>query len=214
MEKIINKFPNGNIFHVFNKSIASFGIFKDLNNAERFLNILSYYNDSTIVMSYSDYLRRKKYSINNLFCSGKVNYIKLLSYCIMPDHYHLLVKILKDNIFSKYIGRIENSFTRFFNLKFERKGPLWQSRFKSVLIENNEQLLHVSRYIHLNPTTSELVEKPENWQYSSYRFLILNDNLKKVKEISITNPFSYRKFVEGNQDYQKKLKKLKKVMLD
>ena len=99
----------------------------------------------------------------------------------MPDHYHLLLKIIKGD-FSKYLGTVENSYSRFFNLKYNRKGPLWQGSFKAVRIKNNEQLLHVSRYIHINPTTSNLIAKPENWRYSSYKdFIENNEILENIK---------------------------------
>jgi len=95
----------------------------------------------------------------------------------MPDHYHFLLKIIKDNSFSKFIGDVENSFTRYFNIKFDWKGPLWQNSFKAVEIRSNEQLLHVSRYIHLNPTTSRLVDSPEDWIFSSYKDFITDKKL-------------------------------------
>src|SRR3989339_161642 len=148
----MGKFVNGEIYHVFNKSIASYGIFKDINNGERFLEALDYYNKLISHYSLSGAKKLKKYTYTNLLDERKDHIVDFISYCIMPDHYHLLVKLQSGSL-SKYINDIENSFTRFFNIKFDRKGPLWQTHFKSVLIENNDQLLHVSRYIHLNPTT-------------------------------------------------------------
>jgi len=134
----------------------------------------------------------------------------------MPDHYHLLIKILRYNCLSKYISDIENSFTRYFNLKFSRKGPLWQSTFKAVRIKTNYQLLHTSRYIHLNPTTSNLVIKPEDWQFSSYHKFIKNEKVLQnvVTEISIDKPLLYKKFVEDQIDYQRKLRLIKKMILE
>jgi len=134
----------------------------------------------------------------------------------MPDHYHLLIKILIDRKFSKYISDVENSFSRYFNIRFKRKGPLWQSRFKAVRIKTNEQLLHVSRYIHLNPTTANLVKKPEDWIYSSYKKIISDPKYLReiLTEISIKESASYKKFVENNIDYQRKLAIIKKLLLD
>lgn len=211
------KFVEGAIYHVFNKSIANFGIFKDFNNATKFVKTLSYYNDKLIQMSLSKYLERHKDKIEiNLLLPKKYSYVKFISYCMMPDHYHLLLKLQTDSYLSKFISDVENSFTRYFNIKFERKGPLWQSRFKTVKIEDNNQLLHVSRYIHLNPTTSYLVEGPENWQFSSYREIISNSSILKntLTEISISNPLNYEKFVNDQIDYQRRLKAIKKLILE
>ena len=84
-----------------------------------------------------------------------------------------------------------------------------------LTITSNEQLLHTTRYVHLNPTTSQLIDKPENWEFSSYRNIITTDMyLKKITEISIHNKNKYRKFVEDNKDYQQKLKKIKKLILE
>ena len=65
--------------------------------------------------------------------------------------------------------RLLNSYTRYFNEKIKRKGPLWEGRFKKVLVNSDEQLLHLTRYVHLNPVSAGIVEKPEDWPCSSYR---------------------------------------------
>ena len=211
-----DKFIEGEIYHVFNKSISNYGIFKDLNNSQRFLNITEYYNDRLVTKSFSQFTKRKKFKYQNIIYPLNNSYCKILSYCIMPDHYHFLVKILENDSFSKFMSNIENSFTRYFNIKFNRKGPLWQNSFKSVEIRSNEQLLHVSRYIHLNPTTSNLVDRPEDWIFSSYKDFITDKNIlnNHMKEISINEAFDYKQFIENNIDYQRNLKYIKKQMLD
>lgn len=211
------KYYNGGIYHLFNKSIANYGIFKDPDNAEKFIKLLSYYNDSLVSKSYSHFIREKgEYFAENLLIPKPTAYVKYISYCIMPDHYHLLLKILQKEFISKYMSDLENSFTKSFNIKFNRKGPLWQSNYKVVRIKNNDQLLHVSRYININPTTSFLVDKPEDWIYSSYRSLTKNKIYlgKYLREISISDPVSYKKFCENNIDYQRKLKLIKKLTLE
>ncbi len=210
-----NKFYDDCFYHVFNKSIANFGIFSKSENGLRFINTLDYYNNLKAKLSLSVYLRKNSLNIN-LLIPNYNSLAKIISYCIMPDHYHLLVKIINSSRFSQYISNVENSFSRYFNIKNNRKGPLWQSRFKSVIIESNEHLLHVSRYIHLNPTTSYLVDNPEDWNLSSYKDFISNEKYLKeyIKEISINSCLDYKKFVENNKDYQRKLKHIKKLMID
>jgi putative transposase len=210
-----NKFYDDCFYHIFNKSIANFGIFSKPINSLKFIDTLNYYNDLKIKLSLSVYLR-KNFLNTNLLTPKDGSVTKIISYCIMPDHYHLLVKTIHANKFSKFINNVENSFSRYFNIKNNRKGPLWQSRFKSVIIESNEHLLHVSRYIHLNPTTKYLVNKPEDWSLSSYNDLINNEKYLKeyIKEISIDSCLDYKKFVENNIDYQRKLKHIEKLMID
>lgn len=211
-----DKFIEGEIYHIFNKSISNYGIFKNLNNSQRFLNTLEYYNNHRLTESYSRYIRSKIFNYKNIIYPTENSFCKILSYCIMPDHYHFLIKILISNSLSRLISNVENSFTRYFNIKFDRKGPLWQNSFKAVEIGSNEQLLHVSRYIHLNPTTNSLVDRPEDWIFSSYKDLIVDDNLLKkyLDEISIEDKCVYKQFVENNMEYQRDLKYIKKLVLE
>lgn len=204
----------GYFFHIFNKSIANYGIFSVHNNILRFLKTLHYYNSSNYKIHFSDFLKKNIHYSPDLFLEDHDANVRYIAYCIMPDHYHLLIRI-NNNLtpFSKYISDVENSYTRYFNIKYKRKGPLWQSRYKYKKINTDEQLLHVSRYIHLNPVTNRLIEKPEDWLYSSYRQYISNHGLlNKIKEVSIQSPEKYRTFVESNIDYQRKLKQIKKLM--
>lgn len=209
-------FSENEIYHICNKSIANFGIFKDSFNAKRLIFLLDYYNTQTHPKRFSHALRDKSYKYQNLLLLKNTPLVKFISYCIMPDHYHILVKILKEGSLSKYINDVEIGFSRFFNLKFDRKGPLWQSRFRAVRIKTDEQLLHVTRYIHLNPTTAGLVENPDDWEFSSYRDYITNKYFLKeiLTEITNSDLKKYKQFVEDRIEYQKKLKKIKKLLLE
>jgi len=209
-------FKSQTVFHVFNKSISNFNIFTDENYNKRFIECLDYYNNVQPKKKYSVAKEKNIYEYQNILIRKEDALVNFISYCIMPDHYHLLVKILNRDTFSKYLGDIENSYCRYFNLKNNRKGPLWQSRFRAVRIKTGEQLLHVSRYIHLNPTTAGLVERPEEWFLSSYRDIITNKTYlsKIIKEISIKNVSAYKKFVKNNIDYQRKLKEIKRLILE
>lgn len=210
------KMSQGGMYHICNKSIANFGIFQSEFNAQRFLETVDCYNKIHVWTSFSQALKNNNYEYSNIIFPKEDPIIKFLSYCIMPDHYHLLIKVLINYSIAKYLNDIENSYTRYFNIKFHRKGPLWQSNYKVVPITSNEQLLHVSRYIHLNPTTAKLVEKPEDWLFSSYKDIISNKELLQVhlSEISIRSRNHYQKFVENNRDYQIKLKQIKRLLLD
>ena len=208
-------FKKGEYFHLFNKSIANFNIFKSKSNSIRFLETLDYYNNNKPKTKLSIAKDKQLYCYNNLIYPKSNSILKFISYCVMPDHYHLLIKTNYDDMLSKFINIIENSYTRFFNSKYKRKGPLWQSAFKAVIISSNEQLLHTTRYLHLNPTTSGYVKKPEDWQFSSYKDFITNPNLLKreLTEITISNNFIYQRFVENNLDYQRKLRIIKKLII-
>lgn len=210
------KFVCNEIYHVCNKSIANYAIYRSKIDSHRFIEVLDYYNRYPVWTSYSTNLKRRLgYKYGDILHVLPNALIKVLSYCIMPDHYHLLFKVVADFPIAKYINDIENSYSRYFNIKHKRKGPLWQSSYRCVRIKSNEQLLHTSRYIHLNPTSSGLVRKPEEWILSSYNRIITQLSIfKSLSEFSIQTMQDYRHFVESNIDYQQSLKKIKKLLLE
>lgn len=183
---------------------------------QRFLELMEYYNRPIVPYKYSIALQLDTYTYTNCLKEKSDQIVKIIAYCLMPDHYHLLVKIKNDTCFSQFISNIENSFSRYFNLLSKRKGPLWQSRFKDKRIRTNEQLLHVSRYIHLNPVTNYLIDNPIHWVYSSYRDYILSKTTlsETMTEISIKDPMTYKRFVEDQIDYQRALKSIKRLLLE
>jgi len=97
--------------------------------------------------------------------------LKIHAYCLIPADYHLLVETMDANL-SRAIQWINVSFATYFNRKQHRQGHLFQGRFKSVLVEAEEYLKELSRYIHLNPVRAGIVKKPEGYPWSSYRAYI------------------------------------------
>ncbi|MCM8795996.1 MAG: transposase [Candidatus Omnitrophica bacterium] len=144
--------------------------------------------------------------------------VEIIAYCIMPTHLHLILKQLKNNGISVFMGNILNSYSRYFNLKHKRKGPLWEGRFKNILVKNDEQLLHLTRYIHLNPVTASLVSNPEDWNASSYREYLQQvqavEKICKYDDILEIDPVSYKKFVEDRISYQRDLAKIKNLIFE
>jgi putative transposase len=148
----------------------------------------------------------------------KEKLVEIIAYCIMPTHLHLVLKQLEDNGISIFMNRILNSYSHYFNIKHERKGPLWEGRFKHILVEKDEYLLHLTRYIHLNPVTAYLVNKPEEWFASSYGEYLQDvkkdDKICKYSEILEIEPKSYREFIEDRISYQRELAKIKHLVMD
>ena len=145
--------------------------------------------------------------------------VSVIAFCIMPTHVHFLLRQNKINGISNYTGRILNSYSKFFNFKHKRIGPLWAGRFKSVRIKSDEQLLHLTRYIHLNPTSAGLVKNPGEWNYSSYKEFITGHDLCDKQficdnDIFNINPEKYEKFVNDRKDYQRKLSLIKNSLID
>ena len=211
------------VYHVCTKSIAGYKIFNNDTDFERMQQLVKYYQiDNNI--RFSDFINLKlvqKEGFNNAFDvikQDKDKLVQIIAYCFMPTHIHLILKQLAKNGIARYMKDILNSYTKYFNNQHERKGPLWEGRFKNVLVTNDEQLRHLTRYLHLNPVTAKLVDNPKDWDFSSYNeyLLAINDNsaICQFNNLLDIKPSLYRKFVNDQISYQRKLAKMKKLFLD
>ncbi len=212
---------NDQYYHIFSRSIAKFVVFNNFLEFNRILQLLDVYRFSDFNYKYSQFAELRhstQHSIMNKIRNHDETLIKVIAYCIMPTHVHLILKQIAKKGIAKYIGRVLNGYSKYFNTKHKRTGPLWAGRFKNVLISDDIQLLHLSRYIHLNPTSAGLVVKPENWQYSSYDEYI-NKTKKslaicKFHEVIDKNSEEYKKFVEDRKSYQRELSLIKSILID
>jgi hypothetical protein len=126
----------------------------------------------------------------------------------MPNHFHLLVKQLNDRSISGFINSICTRYSMYFNKKYDRVGSLFQGPFRAVLVNNDEYLLHLSRYIHRNPL--ELNKNLES-AYSSYKCYIGKQKIPWLKPDFILSYFNKKlnpefKKVQNYQDFVEKLK--------
>lgn len=105
------------------------------------------HNKESVFLHYKDYSRYLK-RLKEFLTKHDVT---LLAYCLMPNHLHLLLRQNDNESVDKFIHRLHTAYSMYFNKKYERVGSVFQGRFKAKLIDSEEYLLHVSRYIHLNP---------------------------------------------------------------
>ena len=155
---------------------------------------------------------------NTMHASGKI--VEVVAYCLMPNHFHLLIKQRKEKGITTYVSNFINAYTKYFNTKHDRIGPLFQGVFKAVYVESEEQLTHLTRYIHLNPVTSSLI-KPEDlatYPWSSYAPYIqcrANEliDVSTIKTIFELVP-DYRRFVSDQISYAKELHAIKHLTLE
>ena len=214
---------NGEIYHVFNRSIADFVIFNNEKEFERIAELMKYYQVENDI-KFSAFLELRNVQnegFNNTFdiiSKDKDKLVQIIAYCIMPTHIHFILKQMSENGISDYMRKVLDSYTRYFNTCHKRKGPLWEGKFKNVLIISDDQLLHLTRYIHLNPVTAFLIEKPDNWVWSSYTEYLWEgkraSSLCHFDDILEIKPSFYRKFVIDRVSYQRELGKIKKLIMD
>lgn len=143
--------------------------------------------------------------------------ISILAYCLMPNHYHFLLRQDAELSASLFIRDTFNAYVQGINKKQERSGSLFQGRFQAVQIDKEDYLVHVCRYIHLNPLKAMLVSSVEDWAYSNYLEWIgvrkgnLFDNT--FRDHYFTNPEAYRAFIKASADIEKE-NRLKPYLFD
>jgi REP-associated tyrosine transposase len=206
----IKTYVEDGYYHVYNRGINKNKIFKDDQDYKVFLvNLKNYLTPLPPKDSLTKTFTFKKESFKGIPRQPK-NYhqlISLVAFCLMPNHFHLLVKQKDSHDLSHFMRSIGTKYSMYFNKKYQRTGPLFQGRYKAVLIDKDEYLLHLSRYIHQNP--KEITKDLSIW-YSSYstylgKFKLDWVNTKPILEFFNTNPFpnqtfnSYQNFVEDNQ---------------
>ncbi len=165
----------GAFYHVINRGNAGEVLFKSKRDREKFYEYLE-----NMVERFS---------------------LKIHTYCLMNNHYHLLVETPKANL-SKAIQWLNVSYAIYFNRKHQRNGHLFQGRFKSILINADEYLTHLSRYIHLNPVRAGMVEKPADYTWSSYGAFVGNVDSPYWLEMECLLSYYGRKKKEAKKRYK------------
>ncbi|MBU1423774.1 MAG: transposase [Bacteroidetes bacterium] len=106
----------------------------------------------------------------DLFSDYSQDYrVSIIAFCLMPNHYHLLIRQDDEKTISEFIRTLFNAYVQAFNKWHKRTGTLFESRFKHIQVETDDYVLQLCRYIHLNPVEAGLVSVPEKWEFSNYR---------------------------------------------
>lgn len=212
---------NDYYYHIFSRSISKYVVFNNPQEYSRMIEILKLYRFTDFYHKYSKFTQLELNTQEVIISSLKKNspvLVEIVAYCLMPTHIHLILKQIADNGISKYMAKILNCYSRYFNIKHRRIGHLWAGRFKNVLVSNDEQLLHLTRYIHLNPSSAGLVDNPYNWHYSSFHEYINNKTADAgfctFSYLFDFSPKEYQKFVLDQKSYQREISLIKHFLID
>jgi len=130
--------------------------------------------------------------------------VTVIAYCLLPNHYHWLVRQEDDIPAARLPTRVFGSYSQAFNRAFERTGTLFEGPYKAVAIESDVHLLHLCRYIHLNPVRHGLVSAPDDWRYSNYLEWVQRRPGTLVDHAFVCDHFDspqmYQEFVEAYRD--------------
>jgi len=188
------KIAPGEYYHILNRGVNKQLIFQDISDRVRFLFLILYFqspiplhNISLIVKSFIKHrVFNSDRKIKDEIITGR--FVELTSFCLMPNHFHLLVKEVEENGIARYMQRVLNSYTKYYNTKYGKSGHLFQGPYKAVLVENNNQLLYLSTYIHRNPRQlKEWLNKENIYPWSSYQDLVNKNRFEKLLVFNIIN---------------------------
>ena len=212
------------IYHVFNRGIAKSPIFFEKRDYQHFLEVTNFYRFSSPNLRFSYYNRLEQNSrslfLKELEEKGPKQ-VNIYAFCLIPNHFHFVMKESKDDGIRKFISNLQNSYAKYINTKMKRTGSLFQEMFKAERIESDEQLIHTVRYVHLNPYTSFLVKELNqlrNYPWSSFNSY-LDKNSFSFLDTDFINSFYKTKeiflsFTLDQADYQRRLSEIKHLTLD
>jgi len=210
-------------YHLFNRGVAKATIFIDGADYDRALKIINYYHFNKPPIPYSQLIKKSfktQKKIIDLLSEEDDKLVDIICYCLMPNHFHLLLKQLVDDGISNFLRKFQNSYAKYLNKRYERVGSVFQNPFKSVLVKYDNQLLHLSRYIHLNPYTSALIKQKKNlvdYIWSSLpQYFGKNDGFCQMAIVldQFKSNKGYEKFVFDQADYQRELESIEDLAHD
>lgn len=197
-KNVIKEYEPGAHYHIYNRGVDKALIFHDDKDYKTFLSFLKVY----ITPQGESLKAPPSRKLKNYF--GE---IELLSYCLMPNHFHLLVKQNTDHGIDHFMRSLSTKYVRYFNTHYHRLGPMFQGPYKAVQILNEYQFIYLSKYIHRNPLDlSPYKESPRRlreYTYSSYGNYLHSFTQAWVQTDTILSCFSkthpqlsYESFVE------------------
>jgi len=214
----------GQIFHIYNRSVGGEILFNNQYEYLRMVESMKFYKQRPKEFRFCDFLRIKqlesyqKPSKISAQIGPQENAVEIIAYCLMSNHVHFVLKQLEDGGISRFMGNVQNSYARYFNTKYERRGHLWQSTFKNTLVESDEQLLQLTKYVHLNPVKAKMTSDPSDWTFSSYNEFV--GKLEASKKMTSFENYidcsanEYARFVCEETPSQRELAMLNEVVLE
>lgn len=210
-KNILKEFVPNSYYHIYNRGVAKQDIFLDENDYKTFLGYLKLY---LIVADKNDKTRPSR-KLKNYFQK-----LILLAYCLMPNHFHLFVFQRDLEIMTEFMRSLGTKYSMYFNKRYKRVGPVFQSRYKAVMVKSESQFIYLSKYIHRNPldilpSRTDL----DGYKYSSYQNYLGRFNQTWIDTSEILSYFSrtnsgesYKKFVEEIDETD--LIRIKDLVLD
>lgn len=204
------------IYHIINRGTDKRKIFLDKQDYFRFIHDLFKFNDQNIINStFYNFKRAENEGIESNKKPRKL-LVDIYAFCLMPNHYHLLLSQRLENGIAKFMHKINMGYSKYFNQKYKRKGTLFEGRYKSILVTKEPHFYHLPYYIHLNPLDIEFPEwrdgKLRNYKQAieflnNYRWSSHLDYLGIKNFPSITNRKFLIEVFGGEKKYGESIEK-------
>ncbi len=203
------------IYHILNRGIDKRPIFLDKQDYFRFVHDLFEFNDQDIVnTTFYNFKKAKINDVQRRKLKPRKLLVDIYAFCLMPNHYHLLISPKIENGVTRFMHKIGTGYVKYFNQKYDRKGTIFEGRYKSILINEEPHFYHLPYYIHFNPLDlkfkewrkgtlkdyKEAIEYLNNYRWSSHL-----DYLGKKNFPSVINKTFLTGVFGGIEEYKKSI---------
>jgi len=197
----------GEFYHILGRGNRKQEVFKDDSDWTRFLFLILYFQSPTVLKNISrpvhQYVQNQVFNIEEAVLDKIIaeRFVELVAFALMPNHFHLIVYEKEANGISRYMQRVMLSYTKHFNTKYNQVGHLFEGPFKSVHIEDDQQLLYLSAYVHRNPRELKKWVRHEHlYPWSSFQDYVKKNRWGKLLRSGIItdryNKKEYRELVD------------------
>lgn len=198
---IVKQDAGDSFYHIYARGSNRQRIFREPADFEKFLRLFERYLS----------LQERKNSVGVSF-PNYFNKVELVAFCLMSNHFHLLVYQHQQRTMAQFMRSLLTSYSMYFNKKYKRTGPLFESRYKASLISDDAYLTHITRYIHLNP------RQWERYEYSSLPYYLqqISDDWIRPERITeqFATPHEYHTFLHDYAQHKELLDILKHELAD
>lgn len=199
----IKEFAPEQYYHIYNRGVEKRDIFLDKQDYDVFVGLIK------------KYLTGENHNTNNRHKFPKLNNeVEVISYCLMSNHFHLLLYQISENGITKLMRRLATGYVMYFNDKYNRVGGLFQGTYKASLINKDDYLHHISRYIHLNHGKDYQTWPYSSWDYYTGKKSAPWINIQHVLDLFDGSPENYQEFVASYEDSMGELSFLKWQLAD
>lgn len=209
-------------YHVFNRGIDKRIIFDGAGDYIRFLLAIKELNAKNPIFSLRDKLhagnqnnQKLSFGISRSLASGEL--VEIIAYCLNPNHYHFILKQKQEKGIEKFMHKLGTSYTKYYNIKNERSGSLFQGTYKAVHITSNDQLLYLSAYVNMNDVIHGI--PAQSIDYSSRSHYLGNEksiccDSGVIMDQFNNEPEEYKKFCDGISEYIREKREFNQFLLE